>query len=49
MMMGTNKPVQLISGYRSLETNKLRSKSSVWRKSYHTRGQAMDLLLKVYS
>ncbi|WPA93244.1 YcbK family protein [Providencia zhijiangensis] len=44
MMMGTNKPVQLISGYRSLETNnELRRKSSgVAKQSYHTRGQAMD-------
>lgn len=44
MMMGTNKPVQLISGYRSLQTNnELRRKSSgVAKQSYHTRGQAMD-------
>ncbi|WP_277850442.1 YcbK family protein [Moellerella wisconsensis] len=44
LMMGINKPVQLISGYRSLESNnELRRKSSgVAKKSYHTRGQAMD-------
>ncbi|WP_047678909.1 MULTISPECIES: YcbK family protein [Xenorhabdus] len=44
MMMGINKSVQLISGYRSLKTNNmLRHKSSgVAKHSYHTRGQAMD-------
>ncbi|EKT58441.1 YcbK family protein [Providencia sneebia] len=44
MMMGTNKPIQLISGYRSLETNDTlrRTSSGVAKKSYHTRGQAMD-------
>ncbi|PHM61294.1 YcbK family protein [Xenorhabdus ishibashii] len=44
MMMGINKPVQLISGYRSLVTNnKLRHVSGgVAKHSYHTRGQAMD-------
>ncbi|MCC8456166.1 hypothetical protein C6H64_01275 [Photorhabdus luminescens] len=44
MMMGINKPVQLISGYRSLITNnQLRKQSKgVARQSYHTRGRAMD-------
>jgi len=43
-LLGTNKPVQLISGYRSLDTNnELRAHSSgVAKKSYHTKGQAMD-------
>ncbi|QKJ86622.1 hypothetical protein PMPD1_1671 [Paramixta manurensis] len=43
-MLDTRKPVQLISGYRSLATNnKLRSHSKgVAKHSYHTLGQAMD-------
>lgn len=43
-LLGTRKPVQLISGYRSLATNnRLRSRSSgVAKHSYHTKGQAMD-------
>ncbi|VDZ68857.1 FIG001587: exported protein (plasmid) [Klebsiella aerogenes] len=41
---GTNKPVQLISGYRSVDTNdELRARSrGVAKHSYHTKGQAMD-------
>ncbi|ROP58956.1 uncharacterized protein YcbK (DUF882 family) [Enterobacter sp. BIGb0383] len=44
VLIGTHKPVQLISGYRSLDTNnELRSHSrGVAKKSYHTKGQAMD-------
>ncbi len=44
MMLGTRKPVQLISGYRSPATNNaLRASSKgVAKNSYHTRGQAMD-------
>ncbi|HGJ5881886.1 DUF882 domain-containing protein [Arsenophonus sp.] len=44
VLMGTNKPVQLVSGYRSVETNNaLRRKSSgVAKNSYHTHGRAMD-------
>jgi len=44
VLMGTQRPVQLISGYRSLNTNnELRSHSrGVAKKSYHTKGQAMD-------
>lgn len=44
IMLGTNKPVQLISGYRTLATNnKLRERGSgVAKHSYHTLGQAMD-------
>ncbi len=43
-LLGTQRPVQLISGYRSLGTNnELRSHSrGVAKKSYHTKGQAMD-------
>lgn len=43
-LIGTRKPVQLISGYRSVDTNnELRAHSSgVAKKSYHTRGRAMD-------
>jgi len=43
-LLGTNKPVQLVSGYRSLDTNnELRARSrGVAKKSYHTKGQAMD-------
>lgn len=43
-MLDTRKPVQLISGYRSLATNNsLRSHSrGVAKHSYHTLGQAMD-------
>ncbi|RWR02008.1 hypothetical protein ED28_10265 [[Pantoea] beijingensis] len=43
-MLDTRKPVQLVSGYRSLVTNnKLRSHSKgVAKHSYHTLGQAMD-------
>lgn len=48
MLMGTNKPVQLVSGYRSVETNNaLRRKSSgVAKNSYHTHGRAMDFHIK---
>ncbi|ROR11276.1 YcbK family protein [Erwinia sp. JUb26] len=43
-MLDTRKPVQLISGYRSLATNNsMRSHSrGVAKHSYHTLGQAMD-------
>ncbi|WP_130834595.1 YcbK family protein [[Erwinia] mediterraneensis] len=43
-LLETRKPVQLISGYRSLATNNmLRERSSgVAKHSYHTLGQAMD-------
>ncbi len=43
-LLGTRKPVQLISGYRSVDTNnELRAHSrGVAKKSYHTKGQAMD-------
>ncbi|TBL65591.1 YcbK family protein [Hafnia alvei] len=43
-MIGTRKPIQLISGYRSPHTNnELRERGSgVAKHSYHTLGQAMD-------
>ncbi|WP_034913837.1 YcbK family protein [Erwinia sp. 9145] len=43
-LLDTRKPVQLVSGYRSLATNNsLRSHSKgVAKHSYHTLGQAMD-------
>ncbi len=43
-LLGSNKPIQLMSGYRSLTTNNnLRERSSgVAKNSYHTKGQAMD-------
>lgn len=43
-LLSTRKPVQLISGYRSVITNnELRSHNrGVAKKSYHTRGRAMD-------
>lgn len=43
-LLGTNNHVQLISGYRSLDTNnELRAHTrGVAKKSYHTKGQAMD-------
>lgn len=43
-LLDTRKPVQLISGYRSLATNKnLREHTrGVAKHSYHTLGQAMD-------
>lgn len=44
MMLETQKPVQLISGYRSVDTNnELRARSAgVAKHSYHTLGKAMD-------
>lgn len=43
-LLGTQKSVQLISGYRSIDTNtEMRSQSrGVAKHSYHTKGQAMD-------
>lgn len=43
-LLGTHKPVQLISGYRSVDTNNdLRAhRRGIAKKSYHTKGQAMD-------
>lgn len=44
VLLGTRKPVQLISGYRSLATNNMLRESGpgVAKHSYHTKGQAMD-------
>lgn len=43
-LLGTHKPVQLISGYRSLSTNNgmRETRRGVAKHSYHTKGQAMD-------
>lgn len=43
-LLETRKPVQLISGYRSLATNNMLRESGpgVAKHSYHTKGQAMD-------
>ncbi len=47
LLMNTRKPIQLISGYRTLETNNyLRGRSArsgVAKHSFHTQGRAMDL------
>lgn len=44
VMLETRKPVQLISGYRAIDTNnELRAhRKGVAKQSYHTKGQAMD-------
>ncbi|MBS0847836.1 YcbK family protein [Citrobacter sp. JGM124] len=44
VLLDTSKPVQLISGYRSVDTNNgMRAHHrGVAKKSYHTKGQAMD-------
>lgn len=43
-LLETRKPVQLVSGYRSLATNNMLRESGpgVAKHSYHTKGQAMD-------
>lgn len=50
-MTGQHKPFEIISGYRSPKTNQmLRGKSSgVAKKSYHMKGQAIDLRMKDFS
>lgn len=47
-LLDTSEPFEVVSGYRSPETNAmLRSRSrGVARKSYHTRGMAVDLKLE---
>lgn len=47
-LLGTTKPVQLISGYRSWATNnRMREHSrGVAKQSYHTKGQAMDFYIE---
>lgn len=44
LLLDSKKPIQLVSGYRSPQTNSaLRERSSgVAKKSFHTKGQAMD-------
>lgn len=50
-MTGQSRPFEIISGYRSPKTNSmLRGKSSgVAKKSYHMKGQAVDLRIKGFS
>ncbi|MEM8793506.1 MAG: DUF882 domain-containing protein [Pseudomonadota bacterium] len=47
-LLETSEPFQVISGYRSPETNAMlrRRSRNVARKSYHMRGMAVDLTLK---
>lgn len=42
--IGNNKPISIISGYRSAETNRMlaRNGSGVAKNSYHIKGQAID-------
>ena len=50
-LLDCNEPFEIVSGYRSPQTNAmLRSRSrGVARNSYHTRGMAADLTLKTRS
>ena len=50
-LLGTSEPFQVVSGYRSPQTNAmLRSRSrGVARNSYHTKGMACDLTLDTRS
>lgn len=43
-LLGMRKPIQLVSGYRSLATNNMLRENGpgVAKHSYHTKGQAMD-------
>ena len=47
-LLGTDEPYQLMSGYRSEETNAMlrRSNRGVARNSFHTKGMAADLRLR---
>ena len=47
-LMETDEPFQLMSGYRTVQTNNLlrRNQSGVARNSYHTKGMAADLRLR---
>lgn len=49
--VGTNKPLEIISGYRSPKTNAMlrRTSTGVARKSLHMTGQAIDFRLPGYS
>jgi uncharacterized protein YcbK (DUF882 family) len=50
-MTGQHKPFEIISGYRSPKTNKMLRKASsgVAKKSYHMKGQAIDLRMENFS
>ncbi|ASV33000.1 hypothetical protein BJP41_07455 [Candidatus Williamhamiltonella defendens] len=47
-LLGTNKPIQLISGYRTKKTNNLlrKSSSAVAINSFHTLGRAVDFYIE---
>lgn len=47
-LLETSEPIEIVSGYRSPETNAMmrRKRRGVARNSYHTRGMAVDLTMK---
>lgn len=49
--LGTNKPIKIISGYRSPATNAMlaRRSSGVAKNSYHLKGRAIDISIDGYS
>lgn len=49
--LGTNKPIKIVSGYRSPATNAMlaRKSSGVARNSYHVKGMAIDFRIDGYS
>ena len=46
--LNNNHPISVISGYRSVETNRMLAEMNpgVARNSYHTKGQAIDLRIE---
>lgn len=46
--INNNHPISVISGYRSIETNRMLAKTNtgVAKNSYHTKGQAIDLRIE---
>jgi len=49
--LGTNKPIKIVSGYRSPATNAMLARKSggVVRNSYHVKGMAIDIKIDGYS
>jgi uncharacterized protein YcbK (DUF882 family) len=49
--LGTNKPIKIVSGYRSPATNAMLARKSggVARSSYHVKGMAIDIKIDGYS
>lgn len=49
--LGTNKPIKIVSGYRSPATNAMLARKSggVARNSYHVKGMAIDIKIDGYS